>query len=279
MDTVVIERRMMSLRTLREILTSLRALSSIQYRYAQETLQEQRALELDLRAAVAAVAAPRPPVKDPAQVLLLVFGSDQGFCGPLIRRVVDVALERLESGPGTPLAIGARTRDLLSDALGHPVPFLPFTASPKSLDPLVDAIGTAIETRIAAMEVDGVEAVYARHEAPGRSPPAITRLFPVDPAILPRRGPPTRLFEPADVVLGRLLFEWVYAELYRVVLEAQAAEHGARMQTTDAATRAIDERLDALAVDHHRARQAQATAEVQEIMAAAEVMLYDSGRR
>jgi F-type H+-transporting ATPase subunit gamma len=274
-DLATIERRIGSLHAIRDILSALRALSSVQYRRAEEGLEARRAYEAALFEAMAAVPASLAPARPPGRVLLLVLGAEQGFCGALVDRVVDAATARLRPPAydvtRQPFALGARTRDLLEDRLGAQVPGLPLPGSLSSLDPVVDAIASAVERRVEARTVDGVEALYARHLGPGRSEISAARILPAE--ISPPAGRPARLQEPAGRVLDRILFEWAYGELHRLVLEAQASEHGARMTTTDGATRAIDDTLAELRVTHHQARQAQVTAEVQEIVAAAEVML------
>ena len=275
-DLGQLERRRAGLSAIREIVSSLRALSSLQFRRAREGLGARRELESDLHRALAAVSAPRPPVADPQRILLIVLGTDQGFCGPLVERLVEAARARMAGGPEgvsfRVLAVGSRTRALLERQLGEAPEHLPLPVSPRSVDPAVETLAEALERRVGADEVDGIDVVYAHFLGPGRYEPRVTRLFPVAPERLPRPGRPARLNERADRVLDRLVFEWIYAELYRVVLEALSAEHGARMNTTDAATRAADDALAELDVQRHRARQAEATHEVLEILAAAEAV-------
>ena len=73
---------------------------------------------------------------------------------------------------------------------------------------------------------------------------------------------PARLF--AD-----LLPKYVSTQLYRAMLESEAAEHAARMTAMDAATNNAGEMIDALTLDMNRVRQAKITREIIEIVSGA----------
>jgi len=65
-------------------------------------------------------------------------------------------------------------------------------------------------------------------------------------------------------------------QLWRILLESNAAEQGARMTAMDNATENASELIDTLQLQYNKARQASITKELLEVVAGAEA-LRDSG--
>ncbi|HEY6248878.1 MAG TPA: ATP synthase F1 subunit gamma [Candidatus Angelobacter sp.] len=73
---------------------------------------------------------------------------------------------------------------------------------------------------------------------------------------------------PAQLFAG-LLPRYVAIQLYRAMLESEAAEHAARMTAMDAATNNAGDMIDSLTLDMNRVRQAKITREIIEIVSGA----------
>ncbi|MDT7855902.1 ATP synthase F1 subunit gamma [Rubrivirga sp. S365] len=81
------------------------------------------------------------------------------------------------------------------------------------------------------------------------------------------------IFEPsAEVLLERLIPEYLQYQLWRALLESNASEQGARMVAMDNATTNAGELLKDLKLTYNRARQAAITTEIIEISSGAEAM-------
>ncbi len=81
------------------------------------------------------------------------------------------------------------------------------------------------------------------------------------------------IFEPnAETILNVLVPRFLYYQLWRIVLESNAAEQGARMVAMDNATSNADDLLRELRLDYNRARQSAITTEIIEITSGAEAM-------
>ena len=81
------------------------------------------------------------------------------------------------------------------------------------------------------------------------------------------------LFEPsAEVLLERLIPEYLQYQVWRALLESNASEQGARMVAMDNATTNAGELLKDLKLTYNRARQAAITTEIIEISSGAEAM-------
>jgi F-type H+-transporting ATPase subunit gamma len=85
------------------------------------------------------------------------------------------------------------------------------------------------------------------------------------------------IFEPdAETILKELVPRYLNYELWRAMLESNAAEQGARMVAMDNATTNADELLRALRLQYNRARQSAITTEILEIISGANA-LEESG--
>ncbi|CAB4942775.1 unannotated protein [freshwater metagenome] len=78
-------------------------------------------------------------------------------------------------------------------------------------------------------------------------------------------------YEPdPDVILERLVPDYVEISIYRALLESTASEHGARMTAMRSASENAAEVIEDLTLEMNRARQAEITQEIMEVVAGAE---------
>jgi F-type H+-transporting ATPase subunit gamma len=78
-------------------------------------------------------------------------------------------------------------------------------------------------------------------------------------------------YEPEpDEILARLVPDYVEISVYRALLESTASEHGARMTAMRNASENAGELIDDLTLEMNRARQAEITQEIMEVVAGAE---------
>ncbi len=78
--------------------------------------------------------------------------------------------------------------------------------------------------------------------------------------------------QPPAVILDSLLPRHVETQVFRAMLESEAAEHGARMTAMDAATRNAKEVIENLTLKMNRIRQADITTEIIEIVSGANAL-------
>jgi F-type H+-transporting ATPase subunit gamma len=135
---------------------------------------------------------------------------------------------------------------------------------------LVDPLREAFERG----DLDEVYVVYAQFRSALSTPPATMRILPVpQPAAKPEGAPAQQqnyiLSPSADEILDRLLPLYVRNAVYRALVETAAAEHGARRTAMKNATDNAGDILDTLTRTYNRARQAQITQEIAEIVGGA----------
>jgi F-type H+-transporting ATPase subunit gamma len=81
-------------------------------------------------------------------------------------------------------------------------------------------------------------------------------------------------YEPGpDEILERLIPDYVEISIYRALLESTASEHGARMTAMRNASQNAGEVIDDLTLEMNRARQAEITQEIMEVVAGAEALM------
>ena len=81
------------------------------------------------------------------------------------------------------------------------------------------------------------------------------------------------IYEPEpEQILERLLPVYVETELYRALLESAASEQGARMTAMRNASKNAAELIDHLTLQMNRARQAEITQEILEVVAGADAL-------
>src|SRR5213078_2583389 len=107
-------------------------------------------------------------------------------------------------------------------------------------------------------------------------------LLPISPEILGREDEEDAaqkalvgdfIYEPEpEQILERLLPVYLETELYRSLLESSASELGARMTAMRNASSNAGELIDSLTLDLNRARQAEITQEILEVVAGAEAL-------
>jgi len=120
--------------------------------------------------------------------------------------------------------------------------------------------------------LDAVYVVYAKYNSPLSTPPTTDRILPVAP---PERKGPARdylLFPSAQAILTQLLPLYVRNAVYRALVETAAGEQGARRTAMKNATDNAGEMLNVLRRTYNRARQAQITQEIAEIVGGAEAL-------
>jgi F-type H+-transporting ATPase subunit gamma len=120
--------------------------------------------------------------------------------------------------------------------------------------------------RFASAEIDAVHVVYAKFQTALSTPPATQLILPVTPP--ERKGPqPDYILLPsAEKILTQLLPSYVRNSVYRALVETAAGEQGARRTAMKNATDNAGEMLNVLRRTFNRARQAQITQEIAEIV-------------
>ena len=131
------------------------------------------------------------------------------------------------------------------------------------------ALVNDLMTAFASGTLDAVYVVYSQFKSVLSAPPTTMQVLPVTP---PETGAKTRdyiLAPSAEAILGELLPSYVRNAVYRALVETVAAEQAARRTAMKNATDNASDMLKILGRTYNRARQANITQEIAEIVGGA----------
>ena len=121
-------------------------------------------------------------------------------------------------------------------------------------------------------ELDAVYVVGSRFNSVLSTPPTADRVLPVTPPTAKGAQKDYLLYPSAEAILTELLPSYVRNAVYRALVETVAAEQAARRTAMKNATDNAGEMLNLLRRTYNRARQAQITQEIAEIVGGASAL-------
>ncbi|MEM6626504.1 MAG: F0F1 ATP synthase subunit gamma [Pseudomonadota bacterium] len=214
--------------------------------------------------------------------LVVVLTSERGLCGGFNANVVKKARlkiqELLADGKDVKLiTIGKKGADALKRDMGDKIVEHIDLRGEKDVGAAVALrIGKNLTDRFDAGEFDVCWLVYAEFKNVLTQTPVAQQLIP---AVAPEDAPAADLagaqyiYEPGEAdILETLLPRYINTQVLSSLLESAAGEQGARMTAIDNATRNAGDLIKSLNLTYNRARQAQITKELIEIISGAEAL-------
>jgi F-type H+-transporting ATPase subunit gamma len=218
-----------------------------------------------------------------SSVALLPITADRGLAGAFNAQVLRraFALERELSAEGIEvkwLASGRRGRSTLTFRRYELIQaWQGFSERPQYSD--AQAIARRAAELYANQEVDRVVVVYNRYKSPLVQLVTVQDLLPIPEQVIEggeeeaALGGGDFIYEPEpEQILERLLPVYVETELYRALLESAASEQGARMTAMRNASKNAGDLIANLTLAMNRARQAEITQEILEVVAGADAL-------
>ncbi len=210
------------------------------------------------------------------RVEVVVVSADRGLCGSFNTNVHKTAIAFLESLAGREIAvstIGKKARDYFRRR-AYPLRS-EWLDVYRNLDyPLAAEIARDLMGRYIGEATDAVYVVYNEFKSAIQQRPVVERLLPIEPVELgPGETSEDYIYEPdAETLFAALLPKHVEVQVYRALLESNAAEQAARMTAMDSATNNADELIESLTLHMNRVRQASITTEIIEVVSGAEAL-------
>jgi F-type H+-transporting ATPase subunit gamma len=289
-----IRRRIRSVTNTRKITRAMELVAAAKLRKAQQRIEAMRPYAdrmLELMAGTARASSsvrglPLLQQREQVQTVAIVpLTGDRGLAGAfnsqILRRAL--ALQRELQGEGKQVrwvSVGRRgTGSLRFRRLDLAGEFTGFTDQPRYAD--AQAIAHRLSELYTGEEVDRVVVVYNAFESPLVQRVTVQDVLPLSDDLLEtdedeRQEDALRgdfIFEPEpEEILARLLPVYLETELYRALLESAASEHGARMTAMRNASKNAGELIDSLTLAMNRARQAEITQEILEVVAGADAL-------
>ena len=291
-------RRIRSVKSTQQITRAMKFVSAAKLRRAQEGVYAARPYAHEilrvLRSAAARVDSTVHPLlerRPEEKILVVVLTGDRSLAGAFNTNVIRRAITffREESAKKIQVvAIGKKGRDTLRKR-GWNISGEYLNLSNDVQFSAAKEIAAKIAQMYADKKVDAVYVVYNEFKNVLVQKLRTQKLLPIDPAVLTAEGevedahaprtdvkheepssPVDYIYEePVQEIFNGLVPRYLESEVFRILLESAAAEHGARMTAMDAATRNASELIDKLTLDMNKIRQASITKELIEIVSGA----------
>src|SRR5216683_3845348 len=287
-----VRRRIRTVQSTAKITRAQELIASSRVVRAQQRLRDARPYARELTQAVEAVVSRSAQVDhpltsepaNPSRAAVLILTSDRGFCGGFNASVLREAqgLRALLEGRGieaVPYVAGRkgiswhrfRQREMAGEWSGFSEVPAQRNASEITAT-LLDAFARPADDG----GVDEIHVVYTEFVSMLTQQPVIRRLLPLqieETTELPEGPVPVYEFEPSpEVVLNALLPWYVESRIFHALLESAAAEIAARRRAMKSATDNANDLLGQLTLEANKARQAEITQEISEIVGGANAL-------
>jgi F-type H+-transporting ATPase subunit gamma len=294
-----VKNRINAVKNIQKIARALELVAAARLRRAEQRIEALRPYADAIRrmtrqAAEAAGNVPSLPIleehKQVDRVGLLLIAGDRGLAGAFNSNIVraGVAAGREHEGQGrTPVFFASGRRPATSLTFRGLEPaesFTGFTDRPAYAD--ARRIADRLMAAYVDNEVDQVEIFYNGYISPVSQQVRRETLLPLQQATVldepdeekeeDRREPQSEHhalveYEPdPEEILKRLVPDYVEISIFRALLESTASEHGARMTAMRNASDNASDLIQTLTLEMNRARQAEITQEILEVVAGAE---------
>lgn len=213
------------------------------------------------------------------RVLVVAITSNRGLCGAFNNNVIKDCRSIVAKYDGQEvkvLSLGKKASDYFrkfpvayTEGFG-PTPYKVFDALSYAGS---SAIAEEIMSQFAAGKWDKVYVVYNQFRNAAVQVVQREQFLPVSPPSSGGAAKADYIFEPGkEEILRDLIPRSLKIQLFKALLDSQAAEHGARMTAMHKATDNANELRKELSLTYNKARQAAITKEILEIVGGAEAL-------
>jgi F-type H+-transporting ATPase subunit gamma len=290
-STRVLVKRRKAIRNIRKITRTMELIATARFKKAMDRAVEADAFTRKIAELAADLTASATTIKHPllekrAEIknsLLLVLSSNRGLCGgyngsilreaaPFYRRTVSEGIKvHLELSGKRAIAYNRYQGIHAEQTYTH------FEDKPTFEE--VDVLANRYLAMYIAGKIDRVDVAYMKFLSAARQVPVVETLLPLSSlapepgrkvAEVEKKGPVEYEFQPsAGQILEEILPMSFKIRLFKCFLDAAVSEQIARRVAMKAATENAGEMIKALSLKYNRARQAQITKEISEIVGGA----------
>ena len=288
-----LKNRIKSVKSTQKITKAMKMVAAAKLRRAQESILQARPYARKmaemLRHLSGKVDAAKYPVltqRPVEKVAVIVVTADRGLCGAFNTNVVRAAVSHINNSYKDLFAAGnvklfcigrkgfeffnKRNYEILSKQIGI-FNSLNFGNARTIVKEIVDGY--------AAKKFDKVVVVYNEFKNAAQQRIAIELFLPIPPEAVEKadqkrlRSLVDYIYEPSsEEIISALVPKHLNFQMWRVLLESNAAEQGARMTAMENASTNAKEMISSLELSYNKARQASITKELLEIVSGAEAL-------
>jgi F-type H+-transporting ATPase subunit gamma len=290
-----LKRRIRSVRNTRKITKAMELVAAARLRRAEERITQMRDYADRMQELTAGTARAASSLRgltllqqrEPNRVAIVALTGDRGlagaFNGQILRRAFAVERRLRDEGREVRwLAVGRKGRSTLAFRRYEvEQAWAGFTDQPSYAD--AQAVAHRLADLYSNEEIDQAIVVYNHYVSPLVQRVTEQQVLPISEEVLGGEDEDEAeherallgdfIYEPEpDQILERLLPVYLETEIFRALLESAASEHGARMTAMRNASKNAAELIDSLTLDLNRARQAEITQEILEVVAGADAL-------
>ncbi len=287
-----IKRRVRSVQNTRKITRAMELVAAAKLRRAQTRIEAMRPYAERMQELMVGVARASSSVRglpllqrrEVGKAAILPLTGDRGLAGAFNAQILREAFAQerrlreegveprwLVSGKKGTSTLRFRRYEVVQSWSG-------FSDSPRYAD--AQAIAHRIAELYSEQEVDRVVVIYNHFESALTQRVVAQEVLPIPESLLEGDDESAQallgdfIYEPEpEQILERLLPVYVETELYRALLESAASEQGARMSAMRNASKNAGDLIESLTLQMNRARQAEITQEILEVVAGADALM------
>jgi len=282
-----IKRRINAVKNTRQITKAMKMVAAAKLRKAQDRMMQMRPYAEKMDAVIAHLSRvsgeghPLMTQRPRETVEIMVVTSDRGLCGAFNSNILKTAERiidewRRDNFKVSISVVGRKARDYFKR---RDIPmrkeWVGLSGGKVAFSDVKEIASDIIDSYI-NHTIDEVLVVYNRFKSVMSQEVVTAQLLPVITAgtdAEEQEETAVYIYEPSQkVILDMLLPMNVEVQIYRALLESQAAEEAARMTAMENATKNADEMIDNLTLQFNKARQASITKELMDIVGGVEAL-------
>ncbi|MBI3507582.1 MAG: ATP synthase F1 subunit gamma [Proteobacteria bacterium] len=292
-----IRRKIKSVKSTQQITRAMKMVAAARMRRAQNAILASRPFAVHMEAAVRDLALleveadiqagrevhihPFFETRPEGRACLVLVTGDKGLCGAFNANAIRAGLEWIRKNKDrrpVVCVVGRKAREVLHRLKDVELETAAELAGifPKVTFAHAELLGKAVTEAFLDKDCATVDLVYNEFKSVVAQRVVTQRLLPIP---VPEDADPDSVnaqgfkFEPdRESVMNALMPRYVKAQLYRVLLESQAAELAARMNAMDAASKNAGDLIGSLTLGLNRTRQGIITREIAELVGGAEAL-------
>lgn len=274
-----IKRRIRSVESTMQITKAMELVASSKLRKAKEKVEQSRPYFNIIRETLQNILhhtkitdSPYTVEREVKKSLFIVVAGDRGLAGGYNSNLLKSAVQQMGDKEVKLITVGRKAQEFFSKRGYDIIENFPHIAEYLNFVDTAKIVGLAMEA-YDRKEVDEVYICYTEFVSSLSQVPRIKKLLP-----LIKEGEPTQKsgdieYEPSPGAVFRTLIpRYLEGIVYSTIIDAYAAEQGARRTAMESATDNANEMIEGLNLQYNRARQAAITQEISEIVGGAEAL-------
>jgi F-type H+-transporting ATPase subunit gamma len=285
-----LRRRVRAVKNTQQITKAMKMVAASKLRRAQERITAARPYAVQMQKVLAGLAGrvdasihPLLTVRETgpeSRTLVIAVTADKGLCGSFNTNAIKAVAQTVVGSP-TPVSlglVGRKGREYFGRR-GFTIEFEQIGIFQKLAFSNAQAIATLAMDAFTSGRADRVLLVYNEFKSVMSQKVVVDQLLPIARTDLPGSGTTAvevqgeYLYEPnAQEIFNQLLPRYVEVQVYRALLDSNAAFYAAQMTAMDTATRNSADMIGSLTLYMNKVRQAAITREIIEVVSGAQAL-------